>query len=272
MRSSDRPASDEPSGRMTQTRSLSGHVALVTGGNVGIGYGLVTGLVAAGATVAIAARNAQKTEAAIGRLESRFPGATVIPAVCDVGDEHQVDTTVARIVDTCGQLDSCFANAGVTHSTPGIWELATEDWRRVMAVNLDGAFFTLRAAARHMVDRGGGGSLVAVSSTSAIHGAPHQPHYAAAKTGLLGLVRSMAVGLARHRVRVNALLPGWTDTDLLDTARENPKFVENTTYRTPVRRWADPEEFGSVAAFLADPEITFHTGDTLVMDGGYTVF
>lgn len=123
-----------------------------------------------------------------------------------------------------------------------------------------------------MVEQGRGGALVAVSSTAAIHGAPNQPHYAAAKTALLGLVRSMAVALARHRVRVNAFLPGWTDTDLLNTAKENKKFVEVTTQRTPVRRWAEPDEFAPAAAFLADPSITFHTGETLVMDGGYTIF
>jgi NAD(P)-dependent dehydrogenase (short-subunit alcohol dehydrogenase family) len=113
---------------------------------------------------------------------------------------------------------------------------------------------------------------VAVSSTSAIHGAPNQPHYAASKTALLGLTRAMAVGLARHKVRVNALLPGWTDTDLVAPGKANQKFVDNTVGRTPVRRWADPAEFGPVAVYLADPALTFHTGDTLTVDGGYTVF
>ena len=253
-------------------RDFAGHVSLVTGGNGGIGYGLAVGLLAVGADVVIAGRNAAKTQAAVERLGSRFVARRVRGLTCDVADDADVDAMVAVVVDEFGRIDSCFANAGISASTPAVWELSTEEWRRVMAINLDGAFFTLRATARHMVERGGGGSLVAVSSTSAIHGAPNQPHYATAKTGLLGLVRSMAVALARHQIRVNSLVPGWTDTDLLEPVKGNTKFVENTTHRTPVRRWADPEEFGSVAAFLADPGATFHTGDAVVMDGGYTIF
>ncbi len=123
-----------------------------------------------------------------------------------------------------------------------------------------------------MIERGEGGAIVFVSSTSAIHGAPNQPHYAATKTALLGLTRSLAVSLARYGVRVNAISPGWTDTDLLASGKENEKFVRNTVTRTPVRRWADPDEFGPIAAYLADPSLTFHTGDNLVVDGGYTIF
>ena len=257
---------------MTEQRNLRGHVSLITGGTSGIGHGMATGLLEAGADVMIVGRNPAKTAAATDALQARYPEQTVRGITCDVADDEAVDALTAATVDAFGRIDSCFANAGIGHQAPAVWELSTEDWRRVMAVNLDGAFFTLRAAARHMVDRGGGGALSAVSSSSAIHGAPFPPHYAAAKTALLGLVRSMAVGLARHRVRVNALLPGWTDTDLLGGAKDNQKFVDNTISRTPVRRWADPGEFGPAATFLADPSITFHTGDTVVMDGGYTIF
>ena len=112
----------------------------------------------------------------------------------------------------------------------------------------------------------------AVTSTSTIHEAPFQPHYAASRSALLGLRRSMAVGLARHRIRVNALSPGWTDTDLLAPGRANQKFVDSTLARTPVRRWAHPDEFAAAVVYLADPTVTFHTGDTLVVDGGHTTF
>ena len=117
-----------------------------------------------------------------------------------------------------GKVDSLFANAGVGGVVPFV-DMTLDEWRRVMAVNLDGAFLTLRAAARHLVERGEGGSLVGVSSVSAIHGAPRMEHYAASKTALLALVRGLAVELARHRVRCNALLPGWTDTDMIEAAR-----------------------------------------------------
>jgi NAD(P)-dependent dehydrogenase (short-subunit alcohol dehydrogenase family) len=249
---------------------LTGHVALVTGGNGGIGLGMASGLADAGADVAIWGTNPEKNEAAGEQLAKT--GRRIHVERCDVSDEKQVIASFAQTVEALGKVDSVFANAGIGGRVPSILELSLEDWRRVLSVDLDGAFLTLREGARHMVDRGEGGALVAVGSTSAIHGAPFNPHYAAAKTGLLGLVRAMAVGLARYRIRANALLPGWTDTDLMATNKQNEKFVTNTISRTPVRRWADPSEFGEVAVFLADPSLTFHTGDTMVVDGGYTIF
>jgi NAD(P)-dependent dehydrogenase (short-subunit alcohol dehydrogenase family) len=191
---------------------------------------------------------------------------------CDVADEAAQEAAFARTIEVLGKVDSVFANAGVSGGVPSITDMTLAEWRRVMAVNLDGAFLTLRTGARHLVERGEGGALVAVSSTSAVHGAPFQPHYGASKTALLGLVRATAVGLARHRIRVNALLPGWTDTDLTAPGKANQKFVDATVGRTPVRRWADPSEFGAVAVYLADPSLTFHTGDCLTVDGGYTIY
>jgi NAD(P)-dependent dehydrogenase (short-subunit alcohol dehydrogenase family) len=141
-----------------------------------------------------------------------------------------------------------------------------------MRINLDGAFLTLREAAKHMVERGEGGSLVAVSSTSAIHGAPGMEHYAGSKAALVAIMRGLAVELARHRIRCNTVLPGWTETDMLSPMTASEKFVKNTVSRTPVRRWGTPDDLGPAAVFLADPSNTFHTGDMLVVDGGYTVF
>lgn len=249
---------------------LSGRVALVTGGNSGIGLGLATGVARAGADVAIWGTNPTKNEAAAAQLADL--GRRVHAERCDVSDEGQVEAAFASTVDALGRVDCVFVNAGTTGGAPAIWELSTQEWRRLMGINLDGAFFTARAAARHLVEQGDGGSIVFVASTSTIHGAPMQPHYAASKTALLGLTRSLAVGLARYGIRVNALCPGWSDTDLLAPGKANPRFVDNTIQRTPVRRWADPGEFATVAAYLADPALTFHTGDTLVVDGGYTIF
>jgi NAD(P)-dependent dehydrogenase (short-subunit alcohol dehydrogenase family) len=146
------------------------------------------------------------------------------------------------------------------------------EWRRVTSVNLDGAFLTLREAARHMVERGEGGALVGVSSTSAIHGAPGMEHYAGSKAGLIAVMRGLAVELARFGIRCNSILPGWTETDMLRPMSVSEKFVQNTVGRTPVRRWGTPDDLGPAAVFLADPTATFHTGDTLVVDGGYTIF
>ena len=164
-----------------------------------------------------------------------------------------------------------FANAGVGGLSPFV-DMSLAEWRRVMSVNLDGAFLTLREGARHLVERGEGGSLVAVSSVSAVHGAPRQEHYAASKTALLALVRGLAVELARHRIRCNSIMPGWTATEMLEPGMGNTKWVDAILRRTPVRRWGEPDDFGAIAAYLADPALTFHTGDSIVVDGGYSVF
>ena len=249
---------------------LRGHVALVTGGNGGIGLGMAMGLARAGADIAIWGTNPDKSAGAADQLEEL--GTRVHTERCDVSDEEQVLKSFAATIDALGKVDSVFANAGVPGGGMGLLDMTLAEWRRVMAVNLDGAFLTMREGARHMVERGEGGSIVAISSTSSIHGAPASLNYAAAKTGLLGLVRGMAVGLARYGIRVNSLLPGWTETEMASGGRNNPKFYEATYKRTPVRRWADPAEYGTVAVYLADPSLTFHTGDMLVVDGGYTIF
>lgn len=244
---------------------LAGHVAVVTGGNRGIGLGLARGLVDAGATVAIWARDEKRTAEACAEL------GRAVGVRCDVADEDQVTSAMADTLAELGKVDSVFANAGVGGLSPFV-DMSLAEWRRVMSVNLDGAFLTLREGARHLVERGEGGSLVAVSSVSAVHGAPRQEHYAASKTALLALVRGLAVELARHRIRCNSIMPGWTATEMLEPGMGNTKWVDAILRRTPVRRWGEADDFGAIAAYLADPALTFHTGDSIVVDGGYSVF
>lgn len=250
---------------------LSGRVALVTGGNGGIGLGMAEGLVLAGAAVAICGRNVDKVDAAVEHLHRLSPDAEVEGFRCDVAVESEVADLIGYTVDRFGRLDACVANAGISGDA-SVLDMTLDEWRRVMSVNLDGVFLTLREAARQMVDQGDGGALVAVSSTSSVHGAPRQAHYASAKAGVLALVRSMAVALARHGIRANSLVPGWTLTELTAAGYEYDKFRDATIARTPVRRWGEPEDFRSVAAFLCDPTNVFHTGDEVTLDGGYTVF
>lgn len=249
---------------------LSGKAFVVTGGNGGIGLGMAEGIVLAGGSVAIWGRNEAKNDAAVARLKAL--GGHSVSLICDVSDEQQVGAAMRGSVESLGRLDGLFANAGRIGSETRFVDLSLDEWRAIMAVNLDGVFLTLREAARVLVEQDEGGSLVAVSSTSAIHGAAGNEAYGTAKTGLNGLVRALAVGLARHQIRVNALLPGWTKTELVEPLFANDVFREATTKRTPVRRWADPSEFREVAAFLADPSQTFHTGQEICVDGGYTVF
>ena len=248
--------------------ALDGRVVVVTGGNGGIGLAIAEACAHAGASVAVWATNPEKNAAAVDRLTSS--GARAIAERCDVRSEDQVDTALDRTVGELGRIDTLFANAGIKPVTPFL-DMGLEEWRRVMAVNLDGAFLTMRSAARHMVARGEGGSLVAVSSVSAFDGSPGMEHYAASKAGLLALVRSVAVELARHGVRCNALVPGFVDTEMTAEWRRDDRMVDATTRRTPARRWASPADIAPAAVFLADPEYRFHTGTTLVVDGGYSV-
>ncbi len=249
---------------------LSGRVVVITGGNGGIGLGMAAALAEAGADLAIWGTNAEKNERARQELVDAY-GHRVEAWRCDVSDEAAVVGAFAEVVDAFGRVDSLIANAGIGGGAP-FPHMSLAEWRRVMAVNLDGAFLCFREASRHMIERGGGGSLVAVSSTSAIDGAPRMQHYAASKAALLAMIRGLAVELARHEIRCNSLLPGWTDTDMMAPGRENEKFVRNTVGRTPVRRWGLPSDMGPAAVFLADPTHTFHTGDSVVVDGGYTIY
>jgi NAD(P)-dependent dehydrogenase (short-subunit alcohol dehydrogenase family) len=256
---------------MTQpVLDLSGRVFVVTGGNGGIGLGMAEGIVQAGGAIAIWSRNALKNAAAVARLEEL--GGRAASFVCDVSSEEQVIDSMDRSIDALGRIDGLFANAGRGAKPAAFEDIELADWRAVLEVNLDGVFLCLREATRRLIAQGEGGSLVAVSSTSAIHGAPQSIAYGAAKTAVNGLVRALAVGLARHRIRVNSLLPGWTITELAGKAYSNDVFREVTTKRTPVRRWADPAEFRAIGAFLADPRQTFHTGQAMTVDGGYTIF
>ncbi|MEQ9451326.1 MAG: SDR family oxidoreductase [Pseudomonadales bacterium] len=249
---------------------LRNKVFVVTGGNGGIGLGMAQGIALAGGEVAIWGRNEEKNVAAVKSIEDL--GGSARAYVCDVATEAEVVACMAQTVSDFGRCDGLFANAGRGGSGKKFIDLTLEDWRAVMAVNLDGVFLCLREAARFLVEQNEGGSLVAVSSTSAIHGAAGNEAYGTAKTGLNGLVRALAVALARHKIRVNSLLPGWTITDLASGGYANDVFREVTTKRTPARRWASPEEFREVGAFLADPSQTFHTGQEVCVDGGYTVF
>lgn len=255
---------------MDRIGDLTGRVVLVTGGNSGIGLAIAHACAAAGADVAIWGTNPQKNTVAEQQL--RATGRRVFATIADVGDEDAVIAAMGATLDALGSLDCCFANAGVGGFTPFL-DMSLAEWRRVTRVNLDGAFLTLREAARHMVSRGEGGSLVAISSVSALDGAPRMEHYASAKAGLLSLMQALAVELARHRIRCNSLLPGWVETDMnAGIWKRGGKVVDETTHRTPVRRWAQPSDMAGAAVFLADPSYLFHTGDQLVVDGGYSIF
>ncbi|MET0275189.1 MAG: SDR family oxidoreductase [Phenylobacterium sp.] len=253
---------------------LTGKVALVTGGNGGIGLGMAEALAEAGSDVVIWGRQAAKNadaEAAVAKH-----GRKVISRVVDVADEQAVIAGFAEAVAEMGRIDTVIANAGVGGGAKSFSEMSTETYRRVMSVNPDGVFFTLREACRHMVDRAGqgdaGGSLIVISSSSAIHGAARNEAYGATKGAVLSMVRGIAVEHARYGVRANSILPGWIATDMTDGAQHNDKFNEQVIKRVPLRRWGEPDDFGGLAVYLASDASRFHTGDAMVIDGGYTIF
>lgn len=253
---------------------LGGKVALVTGGNGGIGLGMAEALGQAGADIVIWGLNAQKNEAAHERL--RATGSRVLVSAVDVSDEQSVIAGMAEALQVMGRLDFVAANAGIGGRGLPFHELGTADWRRVLDVNLDGAFWTLREACKHMVGRSEagdpGGSLLAVSSTSTIHGAARNEAYGASKGALLPLIKALAVAYGKHGIRANAILPGWTRSDMTAPLQASETFNTKAIGRVPMRRWGEPEDFGGVAVYLASDASRFHTGDAMVIDGGYTVF
>lgn len=255
---------------------LTGKVVLITGGNGGIGLGMAHGVAAAGADVCIWGTNEAKNTDA--EKELREHGVRVLAQVCDVGDEEAVERTFADSLAELGRVDACFANAAVTAvGNARLSEYSTEEWHRVLRVNLDGVFFTLRAAARHMLERGGGGSLVAVSSVASIHGQPRAYPYGASKGAINSFIRGLAVELGPKGIRANALLPAWTDTPaftpLLQAEDDFAVKWRNVLMgRIPMKRWGLPSDFGGIAVYLTSDASAFHTGDSIVLDGGYSIF
>ena len=255
---------------MAKPFDLTGHVAVVTGGTSGIGLGMAEGLARAGADVSVWGRNEERNERAREQLAAH--GTRVLALRCDVSHPDDVDAAFAETVRELGRIDSCFANAGVAPDPAPFLEKSLKDFRATLAVNLEGAFLTFQGAARQMVAQGDGGSLVGIASLAAVSGQPRGQQYAASKGGLVSMVRSCAVELARHQIRANAILPGWIDTPMAEGWATAPAFLDRVLPRVPMRRWGTPEDFAGLAVYLASPESRYHTGDAMMMDGGYRVF
>jgi NAD(P)-dependent dehydrogenase (short-subunit alcohol dehydrogenase family) len=252
---------------------LTGQGAVVTGGNGGIGYGMARALLAAGASVAIWGSRDEKTAKAKETLAAECGDAKRVHAfVCDVGDEAQVESTFAASVAALGKVHSCFANAGVGGKGQTILDMSLDEFKRIQRINVEGVFLTFRAAARHMVEHGEGGALVATASTAAVEGAARNSHYGASKGAVTSYVRAIAVEMARYKIRVNSILPGWIATEMTERSFNNEKFAGNVLPRIPMRRWGDIDDFGGIAVYLASKASAYHTGEQFVIDGAYTKF
>lgn len=250
---------------------LNNHVALVTGGNGGIGLGMADALAQAGATLVIWGTNEQKNTKASEQLSAH--GGEVVAELVDVSDPDAVAAGVQRIVEKYQRLDSAFANSGISGGgAASMFEIDPKKYRRVMEVNLDGVFYTFRETARQMMQQPEGGSLIGVASVAAIEGAARAQHYAASKGGVISMVKATAVELARHKIRCNAILPGWIRSEMTQAAQDNEVFNDKVIPRVPMKRWGNPEDFGGIAVYLASSASRYHTGTTSVVDGGYTIF
>jgi len=252
------------------TFDLSGKAAVVTGGNGGIGLGMAEALARAGADLCIWGQNEEKNQTAADKLKAY--GGQVIALKCDVCDENQVAESFARAVEILGKVDACFANAGIGRPGTPFHQMELSEWRRIFGVNMEGVFLTFRSAVRHMLERGNGGSLVVTSSLSANYGMPAGEHYAATKAGVIAVVRGLSVEYARHGIRANAILPGWIETDMTAPLFNMEKFEKNVIPRIPQRRWGIPADFGPIAVYFASDASAYHSGDAVVIDGGYSCF
>ena len=247
---------------------LKGRVAVVTGGNGGIGLGMGRGLAEAGAAVVVAARNREKSLRAVAELRGLGGEAEAIEV--DVADEGSVEALVKATVARFGRLDILVNNAGMNIRKP-VESLALGEWRQVIDTNLTSAFLASRAC-HPVMKKQGGGKVINIGSMMSIFGAGFAPAYAASKGGMVQLTKAMAAGWAVDNIQVNAVLPGWIDTELTQRARQQIEGLhESVLRRTPARRWGVGQDMAGVAVFLASPASDFVTGAAIPVDGGYSI-
>ncbi len=246
---------------------LSGRVAIVTGGNGGIGLAMAAAIAGAGASVMLAGRNAKKAEAALGEIRAR--GAKAQFHETDVADAKDCKGLVDAALEAFGRVDILVNNAGTTvRKQPQ--DLSLDDWRKVMETNLTGAFVCAQAVYPRMREAGGG-KIINTGSMLSIFGAAYAVAYGASKGGIVQMTKSLAVAWAKDNIQVNAILPGWIDTDLTRQARQEvPGLNERVLARTPAQRWGNPSDFEGIAVFLASAASDFVTGAAIPVDGGYS--
>jgi 2-dehydro-3-deoxy-D-gluconate 5-dehydrogenase len=249
---------------MAANFDLTGKVAIVTGGNGGIGYGIARGLAQAGAHIVIAARRAEKNAQAVAALQAT--GLKALGVVTDVRDEASVQAMVQATVEAFRSVDILVNNAGINiRKAPQDYTLT--EWQEVLNTNLTGVFLCSRAVYPYMA-RAGAGKIINIGSMTSIFGSNVSPAYGATKGGVVQFTKSLALFWAKDNIQVNALLPGWIHTDLTASASpERYNFIES---RIPQGRWGEPDELAGAAVFLASPASDYITGTALPVDGGYT--
>ncbi len=246
---------------------LTGRIAIVTGGNGGIGLGMAQGMADAGAAIVVAGRNADKADTAVKQLKESGAEATFIPV--DVADDQSCADLITASVTHFGRLDILINNAGMNNrKQPDEYDMA--EWRQVMDVNLNSAFACCQAAYPEM-KKAGGGKIINIGSMYSIFGGPYTVPYAASKGGIVQMTKGLATAWAKDNIQVNAVLPGWIDTELTQTARKVVDGLhENVLRRTPAGRWGEAEDMAGIAMFLASAASNYVTGTAIPVDGGYS--
>jgi 2-deoxy-D-gluconate 3-dehydrogenase len=259
--------------RAMQMFNLTGKVAVVTGGNGGIGLAIAEGLLEAGARVMIAGRNNTKGEAAAHTLSARAGEGWVAFVVADVTRKADCAALVAATVARFGRLDIVVNNAGTSIRQPP-QDFTEAQWHHVLDTNLTSAFLLSQAAYPELV-RAGGGKIINIASLNALLAAPHNVPYSAAKGGLLQLSRGLATAWAANNIQVNAILPGWIETEMTTgpggAKAQVPGLNETVLARTPAGRWGQPRDLAGLAVFLAAPASDWVTGTGISADGGYSI-
>jgi NAD(P)-dependent dehydrogenase (short-subunit alcohol dehydrogenase family) len=248
---------------------LSGQIAVVTGGSAGIGLGIARALGGAGATVVLWARDETRLANAATTLGD--DGITAATVRCDVTVEEDVERAMDESVRVCGEPDVFVANAGLPPTRVALVDTTLDEWETSLRGNLTSTFLCFRAAARRMIARGHGGSLIAVSSAAAVQASPRIHQYAAPKAGLHALVRALAHELAPAGIRCNTLVPGFTESDHQDPSQMSPRRRAEVTSSIPAGRFGVPHDLGMAAVYLASPSLAYQTGGSLVVDGGLSI-
>ena len=251
----------------SQWFDLEGRVAIVTGGNGGIGRAIALGLAGAGAAVAIFGRNDAKNAAVLHELQSI--GTQAMALQVDVTDRDGLEPAFRRVEETLGPVDILVNNAGIANLSGGVLEEDPADWDHVIETQLNAVFLLSKTAARSMKEHQGG-KIINLASMYSYFGSGLVPSYSAAKGAIVQLTKSMAIELAPHNIQVNAIAPGWVRTDMTAPVRETP-MGDEIVARTPAGRWGEPEEMAGTAVFLASRASDFVTGVTIPVDGGYAV-
>ena len=247
---------------------LTGKVAIVTGGNGGIGLGMARGLARAGAQLALVGRNQEKTSAAAEEL-ARETGVQILAVTADVSREDDCNRIVQDVLGKFGRVDILFNNAGINIRKPP-HELTLDEWRQVIDINLTSAFLLSKAVYPAM-KAAGGGKIVNIGSMTSIFGSGFAPAYATSKGGIVQLTKSQALAWAADNIQCNAILPGWFDTEMTQKARvEITGLHDRVLARIPTGRWASPDDMAGTAVWLASPASDYVTGVAIPVDGGYS--